>query len=71
MGSTVFFVYVRQNSISEFGIQISNLSFYFHILHGILIFLISHLVPWGPKMPIGGLRHASNYSFFQCKSNGA
>ena len=28
-----FFVCVRQNSILEFGVQISNLSFYFHILY--------------------------------------
>ena len=67
-----FFVYVHRNSTSEFGIQISNLSFYFHILYGTLNFWIFDIkVPWEPKMLIGRLCHASNYSFFRCQSNGA
>ena len=61
-GCYSLFAYVRQNSTTEFGVQISNLSFYFHILYGTLNFDIK--VPWEPKMLIGRLCHTSNYSFF-------
>ena len=44
-----FFVCVRWNSTSEFGIQISNLSFYFHILYGTLNFWIWHQSTVGTK----------------------
>ena len=37
-----FFAYVRQNSTTEFGVQTSNLSFYFNILYGTLNFWIWH-----------------------------
>ena len=45
VGSTfvLFFVYVRQNSISEFEIQILYLSFYFHIRHRSFIWNIDFL----------------------------
>ena len=35
------------------------------------IFEFDIKVPWEPKMLIGRLCHASNYSFFRCQSNGA
>ena len=43
--------------------------FIFYKEHWIFEFDIK--VPWEPKMPIGRLCHASNYSFFRCQSNGA
>ena len=59
-----FFAYVRQNSITEFGVQISNLSFIFIFYMEHWIFEFDIKVPWEPKMLIGRLCHASNYSFF-------
>ena len=44
-----FLVYVRRNSTTEFGVQISNLSFYFHILYGTLNFWIWHQSTVGTK----------------------
>ena len=44
-----FFAYVRQNSTTEFGVQISNLRSYFHILYGTLNFWIWHQSTMGTK----------------------
>jgi len=56
--------------------KISNLRFFliFYMEHWIFEFDIKvnkTNVPWEPKMLIGRLCHASNYSFFRCQSNGA
>ena len=55
-------------------IQLRNLASKFKIWVFIVEFYIKvnkTNVPWEPKMLIGRLCHASNYSFFQCQSNGA